>query len=117
MRLAGALVLVPLLTAVPPLRAQERKPDLDLDRDAPPAHSWYGWQLIVSDLAAITLIGAAVGINNGPAPVGHAVHRTGVADGFAPVLGPGGRTAGLGLSFRFQPGLDGRLSRDQKGST
>ena len=69
MRLAGALVLVPALLAAPALRAQERELELDLGREAPPAPRWYGSQLMVSDLAAISLIAAAVAINNGPAPV------------------------------------------------
>ncbi len=69
MRLPSALVLVPALLVAPALRAQEREPQLNLAREAPQASRWYGWQLIASDLAAISLISAAAKIGDGPAPV------------------------------------------------
>src|SRR5712691_5762431 len=69
MRLPGALVLVPALLVAPALRVQEREPQLNLGREAPQASRWYGWQLIASDLAAISLIAAAAKIGDGPAPV------------------------------------------------
>ena len=63
MRLPGALVLVSLFVAVP-VGAQERDPDFE----GPSGRRWYGWQVMAADLAAIGLLGAAIGTNHGPAP-------------------------------------------------
>jgi hypothetical protein len=80
-RLTGVLVLLSLLGAAGPARAQAVADEL-------PEGPWYGWQVIAADAAAVTLLFAPVSERMGPlargmgmialvmdAPIIHMAHR------------------------------------------